>query len=249
MENSNNFLKNFFIVVLISFIALYLIKVLDISYPLTIVSTSKSTELAVVGEGKVEVSPDTAYVDAGITVDNRTTVKEVQDTINTINNKIINALRDIGIEKADIKTSNYSVYPNYKYENNINTINGYNGNATVEIKVRNTQMVSQVIESVTNSGANQIQGVRFTIDKPEVFREEARNKAIANAKEQAKKMAKNLGIKLGKVVNIVESSANQPIPAYKTYAEGIGAGGGGGPIVESGTQTVTSVVTLYFEKK
>jgi len=248
MENSNNFLKNFFIVVLISFIALYLIKVLDISYPLTIVSTSKSTELAVVGEGKVEVSPDTAYVDAGITVDNRTTVKEVQDTINTINNKIINALRDIGIEKADIKTSNYSVYPNYKYENNINTINGYNGNATVEIKVRNTQMVSQVIESVTNSGANQIQGVRFTIDKPEVFREEARNKAIKNAKEQAEKMAKNLGIKLGKIVNIIESSTNQPVALYdKTYSEGIG--GGGAPIIEEGTQTVTSVVTLYFEKK
>lgn len=249
MENTNNFSKNFSTVVVLTLIALFVIKYFDISYPLTVVTTSKATELAVVGEGKVEVSPDTAYVDAGITVDNRGTVKEVQDTINSINNKIINALRDIGIEKADIKTSNYSVYPNYKYENNINSINGYNGNATVEVKVRDTQLVSQVISTVTEAGANQIQGVRFSIDKPEVFREEARDKAIENAKEQAQKMAKNLGIKLGKVVNIVESSANQPIPLYKTMAEGIGAGGGGGPIVESGTQTVTSVVTLYFEKK
>ncbi len=242
-------MRNFFTAIVVSLIALFVIKYFDISYPLSVVSTSKSTELAVVGEGKVEVSPDTAYVDAGITVDNRATVKEVQDTINTINNKIINALRDAGIEKADIKTSNYSVYPNYKYENNVNTISGYNGNATVQIKVRDTQTVSQVIETVTTAGANQIQGVRFTIDKPEVYREEARDKAISNAKDQAEKMAKNLGIKLGKVVNIVESSPNEPVPLYgKTMAEGLG-GGGGAPVVESGTQTVTSIVTLFFEKK
>ena len=185
MEKSNNFLKNFFTVIVVSLAALYLIKVFNISYPLTIVNTTQTTELAVVGEGKVEVTPDTAYVDAGITVDNRGTVKEVQDTINTINNKIINALRDMGIEKADIKTSNYSVYPNYKYENNVNSINGYNGNATVEVKVRDTQIVSQVITAVTEAGANQIQGVNFSIDKPEAYREQARDMAIKNAKDQA----------------------------------------------------------------
>lgn len=248
MDGSDKFLRNFFVAIIISFAALYLIKVFDISYPLTIISTTKSTEFAVVGEGKVEVTPDTAYVNAGITVDNRTTVAEVQNTINTINNKIVEALRSMGIEKADIKTSNYSVYPNYKYENNVNTISGYNGNATVEVKVKDTQMVSNIIETVTNAGANQIQGVSFTIDKPEAYREEARDKAIANAKEQAQNLAKNLSIKLGKIVNIVETSPNQPITLYgKTVAEGLG--GGGGPIIEQGTQTVASVVTLYFEKK
>lgn len=104
MENTNNFVRNFIIATIVAVAALFTVKYFDISYPLTIVNTSRSTELAVVGEGKVEVSPDTAYVDAGITVDNRGTVKEVQDTINTINNKIINALRDMGIEKTDIKT-------------------------------------------------------------------------------------------------------------------------------------------------
>jgi len=247
MQDNKYFLLDFVFVTVVVVIALFVIKTLNISYPITVVNTTKTDELAVVGEGKIEVSPDTAYVDAGITVDNRGTVKEVQDTINTINNKIVNALRDMGIEKADIKTSNYSVYPNYKYENNVNSISGYNGNATVEVKVRDTQMVSQVISTVTEAGANQIQGVRFSIDKPETYREEAREKAIENAKKQAQNLAKNLGIKIGKIINIVESSENQPIPIYKSYAEGLG--GGGGPIVEQGTQTVTSVVTLYFEKE
>lgn len=248
MENNKHFLFHFVTVVSVVVIALFFIKTLDISYPLTVVNTTKASELAVVGEGKIEVTPDTAYVDAGITVDNRGTVSEVQQTMNTINNKIINVLRDMGIEKGDIKTSNYSVYPNYRYDNNVNTISGYNGNATIQVKVRNVQMVSQVIEEVTGAGANQIQGVRFSIDKPESYREQVRDMAIKNARAQAEKLAKDLGITLGKVSNIVESSpqSGSPLPMYD---RAMSAGGGGGPEVEQGTQTLTSVVTLYFEKQ
>src|SRR3989344_7959756 len=98
MENKN-FLGNFVVVVFVSLIALYIVKVFDISYPLSLVTTSKSSELAVVGEGKVEVMPDTAYVDAGITVDKVSSVAEAQKTINETNNKIVSSLRKIGIEK------------------------------------------------------------------------------------------------------------------------------------------------------
>jgi len=248
MENKS-FLVNFLVVVIISLGALYLVKVLNISYPLTLVTTNKSSELAVVGEGKVEVTPDTAYIDAGITIDQASSVVEVQKKINEINNKIINALKEIGIEKADIKTSNYSISPNYKYENNENRADGYNGSVVIEIKVRDPQLASRVIEAVTTVGANQIQGSRFVVDKPELYREEARNVAIKNAKDQAQKMAKNLGIKLGRITNIVESSPNQPILYRAMAAEGIGASGGGGPAqIEPGSQIITSVVTLYFEK-
>jgi uncharacterized protein YggE len=249
MENKN-FSANFLSAVVLTILGLLTIKFFNISYPMTVVNTNQSSELAVVGEGKVEVTPDTAYIDAGITVDKASTVAEAQKKINEINNKIIDSLRGIGIEKADIKTSNYSINPNYKYENNENRVDGYNGNVTVEIKVRDPQMASKVIETVTGAGANQIQGSRFVVDKPELYREEARNAAIKNAKEQAQNLAKNLGIKLGKVVNIVESSPGQTIPvAYAKFAEGMGGGGGGGPVVEQGSQTLTSVVTLYFEKK
>ncbi len=247
MEHSNNFLKNLIVTIIILLITLYIVKVFDISYPLTIVTTSKSTELSVVGEGKVEITPDTAYLTAGIVVDNKPNVQEVSKEMDKINNKIINELKNFGIDKKDIKTSNYSIYPNYKYENNENLISGYNGNATIEIKIKDVNKIASIIEIVTQAGANQIQGVRFSIDNPEKYREEARNIAIKNAKEQAEKIAKSLGIKLGKVVNIVESSPNQPAPYFaKTLAEGIG---GGGPIVEPGIETITSVVTLYFEKK
>jgi len=246
MENKN-FLVNFIVVVFVSLIALYIVKVFDISYPLSLVTTSKSSELAVVGEGKVEVMPDTAYVDAGITVDKVSSVAEAQKTINETNNKIVSSLRKIGIEKSDIKTSNYSINPNYKYENNENKIDGYNGNVSIEIKVRDPQLVSKVIETVTSAGANQIQGARFVVDKPELYREKARNAAIKNAKDQAAKIAGDLGIKLGKITNIVESSPDNPILYSKALP--VSGGGGGRPELEVGSQTITTVVTLYFEKK
>jgi len=238
--------KNIFLAGLIIFVSLFLIKVFDISYPLTIVTTTKTTELAVVGEGKVEVIPDTAFVDAGITVDNAPTIEEAQESINKTNNEIIQTMKNLGINKEEIKTSNYSISPNYDDSGKTDRITGYNGNVTVTIKTKKMNLVSQVIEAATKAGANQVQGVRFTIDKPEDYREKAREAAIANAKEEASKVAKNLKIKLGKVVNIVESTST---PYYRSAEAGLGGTEDTSPVIEPGSQTITSTVTLYFEKR
>lgn len=242
--------KNFVWILFSVLVFLFLIKVFDVSYPLTVTTSSKSTELSVTGEGKVEVTGDTAFVDAGVTVSDVATVEDAQKRMNEVNNNIVAYMKKLGISKSDIKTSNYSIYPNYSSgQGEESRIKGYNGNVTISIKVKNISVVSKVIEEVTKAGANQVQGVRFTVDKPEKFREEARNKAIENAKDQAKKLAKSLGIRLGKVSNIVESSPDRVFPYAFRSAQAIEGVGGAGPQVEPGSQTITSVVTLYFEKK
>jgi len=235
-------------ILIVTVIALFLIKYLDISYPLTVTSTTKSTELAVVGEGKIEVVPDLATVNAGITVNNAATVQEVEAKINEVNNKLIAAMKALGIEEKDIKTSNYSINPDYNYEGGKNTINGYSGNASITIKVRKMDLISKVIEEATKNGANQIYGSQFSVENPEKFREQARNKAIENAKEQAQKLANTLGIRLGRVVNIVESSPSSPYyPVAMKAMEG--RGGVSEVDIEPGSQTISSTVTLYFEKR
>lgn len=229
---------------------LYFIHIFQVSLPIRVTNVSTSGELAVVGEGKVEAVPDTAYVDVGISVNKVATVKEAQANLAKTNNAIVAAMKKLGIEKENIKTSNYSVYPNYVYKNEENIIDGYNGNATLAIKVEKIDLAAAVIEGATNAGANQINGTRFDIDDPSKYREQARMKAISNAKEQAQKLAQTLGIKLGRVVNIVESSnAGSPIPYFAKSAEmSAGYGGGGAPDLQAGSQTVYSTVTLYFEK-
>jgi uncharacterized protein len=228
---------------------LILLKTFDIALPIS-VSSSTSSEFSVVGEGKVDVTPDTAYVDIGTSIIGAKTVEEAQKVVNDTNNKIVAALAAIGIAKGDVKTSNYSVTPNYIYDpDNKETAAGYNGNVTISIKVKDIQKIARVIEETTKAGANQIQGTRFVVDNPQKYRDEARDEAIKNAKEQAEKLSKTLGIKLGRITNMYESSdAGSPIGLKRDVAMSY-AGGAGSPEIEPGTQTVTSVVTLYFEKK
>jgi uncharacterized protein YggE len=234
---------------LLTVIALLIIKTLNISYPIDITTKSSSGEFSVVGEGKVEAIPDTATVEAGI-VANGVIVDEVKRKINEVNNKIIDELSKLGIDKKDIKTSNYSINPNYNYDGGANIITGYSGNASVSIKVRDTEKLPSVIEKATEAGANQVYGSNFSIDEPEKYREQARNKAIENAKQQAEKLAQQLGIRLGRVVNVVESSPSSP-PTFFDKAVSLEARGAGAapPDIQVGTQTITSTVTLYFEKR
>ena len=101
------------------------------------------------------------------------------------------------------------------------------------------------------SVCSHIGNINYTVENPEKYREEARDQAIANAKTQAQKLANQLGIHLGKVSNIVESSTNPgPIPFaqsdMKTLA--IGSNAPVQPAIQPGTQTIDSTVTLYFEK-
>jgi uncharacterized protein YggE len=248
--NKDNFIYTAGVcVIILAF--LWLVNVLDISYPLTIVTTTRSSELSVVGEGKIEAIPDTAYVEVGISIVGATTTQEAQNKIDKINNAIIENVKKLGIQKEDIKTSNYSIYPDYSYEANVNKIKGYNGSVSLSIKVKDKKITSQVIEEATKAGANQVNGLRYAIENPNSLREKARQKAIDNAKLEAEKLAKTLGIKLGKIINIVESGSSNDViqPMYATKSLGMGGGAESAPVLEEGSQTIYSTVTLYFERK
>lgn len=249
--NPRNIVVTYGLVLLLTIIALLVIKELNISYPLQVQTSTASGELAVVGEGSVDVTPDTAYVDVGITVADEPSATDVEGAINQANNAIVTALKEVGIPAKDIKTSNYTINPNYTYDGGgPGKITGYMGNATLSIKVSEKEKLAEVTQVALKAGANQILSTRYDIDNPEKYRKEARDKAIANAKDQANSLAQNLGIKLGRVVNIVESSPSDPSFFNKSFAMEGGAGGGGPvPDFQAGTQTVSSVVTLYFEKR
>lgn len=261
------------------FALLVLVRIFNVSYPvdIRISQTTMMSELSVVGEGSVEVKPDIAYIDAGITVSRARTAAEAKERMSRVNNAVISAVKLLGIKEADITTSNFSIYPEQDYSNTYyplpvsepevgestapsmgeieprnSRIVGYNGNATISIKVRNTEQASIVVEAVTRAGANNVGSPRFAIEKPEKYREEARKKAIADAQEQAQKLSKELGLKLGKVTNFIESDNNYPMPAYdRAYGGTLMSPEAKStePTIEEGTQTVSSTVTLFFERK
>lgn len=245
--NKNIFFSTISVVGVI-LLALIFINFFHISYPISVITSSRSSELSVVGEGKVDVIPDTADITVGIRVDNKPTAAEVQKTLDQTHNSIIDSMTKLGIKKEDIKTQNYSINPSYQFTDNQNKPNGYSGNASISIKVRKITLVSQVVQSATAAGANDIQGTSYSVDNPDTYREQARSKAIENAKDQAHKLANTLGIRLGKITNIVESNNNGgPLPMFEKAAS-LNMASGNGPEMQPGSQTISSVVTLFFEK-
>ncbi len=232
-------------------IVLALVNAFNLALPVKMTTTTQSSELAVTGTGKIDVTPDVAFVDVGITVTSAPTVKEVEEKINTTNNKILEDVKRLNVAPEDIKTSNYSINPQFDPVRGTQTTTGYAGSANIRIKVRDINNVSKVVETTTAAGANQIMGVSYSVDDVDKYRDEARNKALENAKAEAKKLASNLGIKLGKVTNLVENNnGGQPIPLYaEKSALNMGGAADAGANFSPGTQTIESTVTVYFEKQ
>lgn len=216
-----------------------------IPFSVNSVITSKTDTFNVTGEGTVAVKPDIATLNAGIQAQG-STVKDAQDQINDAINKVAAAVKNLGIEQEDIQTTNYNINPTYDYTGGSQRITGYSASTNLSIKVRNIDLVNQVIDRATANGANQIGSISFNVDDKTKVENEARQKAVADAKSKAESAAKIAGFKLGRMVNYSENFAGEPRPIPM-----MAVGSAGSPkadtAVEPGSSEVKVVVTLSYE--
>jgi uncharacterized protein len=208
----------------------------------------QSYSISVSGEGKVVGVPDVATVDLGMVVE-RSRVAEAQAENTKTMNALIAALEAMGVEKKDIQTTSYNVLPMYDWNDGRQRLRGYSVSQNVHVKVRKLDTVGDVLGKAGELGANQIGGVNFTVDEPESLQQEAREKALENAKDKASALAEVAGVKLGRVINFQESFGGAPIPIY--YAKDLGIGGAAAsesaPRVEAGSTEVTANVTITYQ--
>jgi uncharacterized protein len=213
-------------------------------------------EFSVSGEAEVEVKPDTAVLTGGVTVQKQTNEQNVQTELTKKNNEMLANIKALGIPEADIKTSNFNVYPDYTYD-----LTGkpgsstYSGNINVTVKIKNADtkkdLVGKVQSAMSAGGANTFGGISYEISEMTNYKEEARTKAIANAKIQKEKLQKELGLSLGKLVNFIDNSGFES-PVVPMLGSGMMAKAdvAATPIsFEGGTQKVKASVTLFYEKK
>ncbi len=215
-----------------------------IPFSVTSLVTQKTDSFQVSGEGKVSVPPDIALLNAGVTA-NAPTVKAAQDQLNTKINSVSRAVKAAGIPDKDIQTSNYSVFPQYNYQQG-NQITGYTASSNLTIKVRQMDKASIVIDAAASAGANQIGGISFDIDDKSKAENQARELAVAQAKKKAADAAKTAGFTLGSIVNYSETFGTPPRPVpFLNKAES--AISNAPTQIEPGTNEVNITVTLSFE--
>lgn len=224
---------------------------------------SGQNTVSVSGKGEIFAKPDIASFSFSVEAeapDAAAAQKKSADSINTI----YAHLKDNGIEEKDIKTSGYALNPKYRWEQGVCTqwncpqgkqiLEGYQVNQTITVKVRDTATAGDLISNVGEKGATNISGLEFTIDDDEKLKREARELAIKDARENAKKLAEDLGQRLGRMVSYYEDQGG---PIYPMYDKGMmGMGGDAmsaraemapGPSLPSGENTITSNVTIVYE--
>lgn len=217
-----------------------------IPFAVNSVTTTKSDTFNVSGEGKATAAPDAAMVTVGIQA-NGSTVKAAQDQINATINKVSEAVKSLGVDEKDIKTTNYNINPDYDYTGGSQRIKGYSASTNLSIKVREIDKINGVIDGATANGANQVGGISFDIDDKTKLENEAREKAVADAKEKAENASKIAGFKLGRIVNYSENFGGYPIPMFMRAQGAAEVIDSKTTQVEPGSTEIVVNVTLSYE--
>src|SRR3989338_2945610 len=195
-------------------------------------------QIPVTGEGKVSVAPDVARVTVSI-VTRGEFLKNAQEENAQKSNVLVGYLKSENVLEKDIRTVGYNIFPQYSVppspcvpgqycppqsvESRSPKIIGYEVRNSYEITIRDLLKAGDILTGVVGSGANEGSGISFTIDKPEALIADARKKAIDDANGKAARLARDLGLRRGKLVSFSEGGY-QPY-FYEKAALG-GRGGG-----------------------
>lgn len=218
-------------------------------------------QINVTGEGKVAIRPDVATFTAAVVTQSEK-IGTAQSENTGRSNEMLALLKSSGVEEKDLKTIGYFINPQYQYDarpciqiypnpcpQNPPRIVSYEVRHTVEVKVRDLNKVDDLLAGVVEKGANEVSSVQFSVDDEEKVLAEARKKAIEDAKTKAEILAKDLGVRLTKIVAFSESGGG---PIFARSFEALGKGGDFGgaattPQIEPGEQEIRLFVNVVYE--
>jgi uncharacterized protein YggE len=218
--------------------------------------------ISVTGHGEVSAVPDIATLTFSV-VEQGADVKTAQDKATKRMNDSIAFLKGAGVAEKDIKTSNYNIYPRYEYQTPVckdgvcptgqQRLVGYEVSQGVTVKIRDISKAGTVLAGIGSLGVQNVSQLAFSIDKEDALKQDARTKAIADARTKAKALAKELNVGLGRIVSFQESGAYPPIMYDKAMLQSSEASGGRAvaptvaPDLPTGENSLTSDVTIVYQ--
>lgn len=214
--------------------------------------------ITVQGRGQATLAPDVARV--SFTVQNTAaTVSAAQSATTKQANAAIAFVKEQGVEEKDVKTLSYNISPQYAYPNPCSPgalcpeysrapkVTGYQVSETVQVTVRDLSAVGALIGGLGTREVQNLNGPAFGLDDETIGYDTARADAIAKAKSQAELLAKQLGVRLGGIVNFSESSGNYPYPMYAYGMGGVSETKQSVPDVPIGENTYSASVSITYE--
>jgi hypothetical protein len=202
--------------------------------------------ISVTGTGKAFGQPNIARATVGVEVRAATADVAMRDVSAGVA-RMIAALKGVGIAESDLATQDVSlnfereelppprpvVEPmpagplkarpanaqasDASPDSKKSPAGNYRAQNTVVVKIRNLDKVGAVLGAATGAGANTMFGLAFQIDEPRQLEEQAREKAMADARARAEGLARLAGVRLGPVLYVQESSGAVPPPGPIMY--------------------------------
>lgn len=205
--------------------------------------------ISVTGSGQANLVPDIAYLYLGVHTE-KPTASEAMAENNAQTQSMIDALTKFGIDKKDIRTTNFSIYPQDKYDPQSGTPTGekvYSVDNTVYVTVRDLKQLGDLLDTVVAAGANTINSIQFDVaDKAEAIKT-ARAEAVKDAQAQAQELADSAGVTLGEI-QALGFYDSQPYPMYEGKEGGAVAQSAAVPI-QPGQLTFTVTVNATYAIK
>ncbi len=164
--------------------------------------TGRSVQVS--GAAVVNVTPDRALLTLGVE-SNGATPDATQKANSQAIQRVIAAIRALGVEAKDIATDYYIVYPVYSDYNSL-VIQGYRIDNSVAITLRDVSLADDAIIAAFEAGANEVRDVQFYTSELRKYRDQARELAMTAAGEKAQALAKAGGSEAGCVMQIGENS-------------------------------------------
>jgi uncharacterized protein YggE len=199
-------------------------------------ATDTSAGITVLGSGSATVVPDRATFSFGTVSEARTASAALAASSQAVT-RVIAALREAGVARADIQTSEVSLSP--RSNESGDAIIGYTATNTVTATVRKLADAGDVVDAAVGAGANQVYGPNLLASDQDAAYRNALKAAVAEARTKAETLASSAGVALGKITAIVEGGGPMPLPAA-------GATRDSSVPIEPGTQKIEATVSVTF---
>ncbi len=194
--------------------------------------------------GTTNVVPDAVRITASVSVIGKSS-KEALATASTTASAVRKALTANKIATKDIATQSVSVYPEYTYPaSGTPVLSGYRASQSFDITVRAASTAGAVVDAIVDAGGDNLQinsASPFVLNNDKAT-ETARTSAVARAKSKASSYAKLLGVKLGRVIYLDETSTPSTYPVYVASAKAEDSA----TQIDLGEQKVTVSVTVRW---
>lgn len=201
--------------------------------------------ISISGHGEVRAVPDMAEVRAGVTITAPTAAQALTANSGRMQS-VFAALKKMGVPEKNIQTTNF--YISLQYTNGDNNtprrLTGYQVNNDVTVRLDDIGKVGSALDTLVAAGANQMNGISFSIQNPVPVLERARTEAVADARTRAETYAKAAGVSLGSILSISEGGGEAPRPVMYRMAAAMAPAP---PPIAAGEQTITADVAMVWE--